>query len=119
MRVVEVGGVLERLDRSEIQRTVVDAIDGGFFSCDMQKLRQAVVAMPWVADVSIRRVWPDKLNMVVTEQVPMARWGDDNRRDKRARHDYSLEEFGYTREAIYAAFAAYRARFITGNAESR
>ena len=41
LRVVEVGGALERLDRDEIQRTVVDAIDGGFFSCDMQKLRQA------------------------------------------------------------------------------
>jgi cell division protein FtsQ len=76
LRVVEVGGVLERLDRDEIQRTVVDAIDGGFFSCDMQKLRQAVVAMPWVADVSIRRVWPDRLHMLVTEQVPLARWGD-------------------------------------------
>ncbi len=77
LRVVEVGGALERLDRDEIQRTVVDAIDGGFFSCDMQKLRQAVVAMPWVADVSIRRVWPDRLHMLVTEQVPLARWGDD------------------------------------------
>jgi cell division protein FtsQ len=77
LRVVEVGGALERLDRDEIQRTVVDAIDGGFFSCDMRKLRQAVVAMPWVADVSIRRVWPDRLHMLVTEQVPLARWGDD------------------------------------------
>ena len=36
-----------------------------------------VLDMPWVADISIRRVWPDKLNMVVTERVPLARWGDD------------------------------------------
>ena len=43
----------------------------------MQKLRNRVLDMPWVADVSIRRVWPDKLNMVVTEEVPLARWGED------------------------------------------
>ena len=77
LRVVEVSGALERLQRDEIQRTVVQAIDGGFFTCDMQKLRLAVTAMPWVADVSIRRIWPDKLSMVVVEQVPLARWGDD------------------------------------------
>jgi len=49
----------------------------------------------------------------------MKRWGDDNRRDKRAAHSYTLEEFGYTREAICEAFAAYRNRFIVGRAEAR
>jgi cell division protein FtsQ len=77
LRVVEVNGALKRLERDEIQSAVLQAIDGGFFSCDMQKLRLAVVAMPWVADVSIRRIWPDKLNMLVIEEVPLARWGDD------------------------------------------
>lgn len=42
----------------------------------------------------------------------MKLWGDENRRDKRAVHSYSLEEFGYTREGICEAFADYRARFI-------
>ena len=49
----------------------------------------------------------------------MKRWGDDNRRDKRAVHDYTLEEFGYTREIICEAFADYRERFIVGKAEAR
>lgn len=49
----------------------------------------------------------------------MKRWGDDNRRDKRATHDYSLEEFGYTRDGICEAFADYRERFIIGAAEAR
>jgi hypothetical protein len=41
----------------------------------------------------------------------MVRWGDENRRDKRPPHDYTLEEFGYTRARLCDAFAAYRARF--------
>ena len=49
----------------------------------------------------------------------MKRWGDDNRRDKRAAHSYTLEEFGYTREGICEAFADYRERFIVGQAEAR
>lgn len=77
LRVIQVSGDFRELRPEEIQQTVVEAIDGGFFSCDMQKLRNRVLEMPWVADVSIRRVWPDKLNMVVTEEVPLARWGED------------------------------------------
>ncbi|MCP5313086.1 MAG: FtsQ-type POTRA domain-containing protein [Chromatiaceae bacterium] len=76
LRVIEVNGEFQQLDQAEIQHTVAATIDGGFFTCDMHSLRDAVLAMPWVADVSIRRVWPDKLRMAVTEQVPLARWGD-------------------------------------------
>ncbi|MGB5200852.1 MAG: cell division protein FtsQ/DivIB [Sedimenticolaceae bacterium] len=77
LRVVEVKGDFRHLETVHIERSVIDAIDGGFFSCDMQKLRTAVLEIPWVEDVSIRRVWPDKLSMLVTEQVPLARWGED------------------------------------------
>jgi len=77
LRVVEINGDLQQLEPQQIEQTVMGAIDGGFFSCDMQRLRAAVLAMPWVEDVSIRRVWPDKLRMAVTEQVPLARWGED------------------------------------------
>ncbi|MAG32497.1 MAG: sulfotransferase [Deltaproteobacteria bacterium] len=49
----------------------------------------------------------------------MKQWGDENRRDKRGTHTYSLEEFGFIREAIDEAFRDYRERFILGRAESR
>lgn len=75
LRVVEVKGEFRQLRSKQIQQRVVDAIDGGFFSCDMPRLRAALLAMPWVADVSIRRVWPDTLSMQVREEVPLARWG--------------------------------------------
>lgn len=76
LRVIEVQGEFTNLDRAAIRDTADRTIDGGFFSCDMHKLRNAVLAMPWVADVSIRRVWPDRLNMRVIERKPIARWGE-------------------------------------------
>jgi cell division protein FtsQ len=77
LRVIEVDGEFRQLEPAQIQATVMQAIDGGFFSCDMRGLRAAVLAMPWVADVSIRRAWPDTLRMHVIEEVPLARWGED------------------------------------------
>lgn len=76
LRVIEVNGEFRQLEPAQIQATVMQAIDGGFFSCDMRRLRAAVLAMPWVADVSIRRAWPDTLRMSVIEEVPLARWGE-------------------------------------------
>ena len=63
----------------------------------------------------------DRLDRPLTQAAreAMAQWGDDNRRDKRAAHSYTLEEFGYTREKIAEAFATYRERFIVGRAEAR
>jgi cell division protein FtsQ len=77
LRVIEIKGELHHLDRMEIQQVVEETIDGGFFTCDMNALRMAVVALPWVEEVSVRRHWPDRLSMTVTEQVPLARWSDD------------------------------------------
>ena len=70
LRVIDVNGEFQQLKPAQVQQVVVDAIDGGFFTCRMDRLRAAVLAMPWVEDVSIRRVWPDRLSMTVTEQVP-------------------------------------------------
>jgi cell division protein FtsQ len=77
LRVIEISGEFQHLDRAAIKEVVLANIDGGFFTCDMGLLREAVLAMPWVDDISIRRRWPDRLHMVVSEQVPLARWGED------------------------------------------
>jgi cell division protein FtsQ len=77
LRVVEINGDFHHLAPAAIEAQVAGAIDGGFFTVDMQRVRNAVRGMPWVAEVSVRRVWPDMLRMHVTEQVALARWGED------------------------------------------
>ena len=42
----------------------------------------------------------------------MQKWTEDNAREKRAAHDYKLEDFGLSEERIHAEFAAYRERYI-------
>lgn len=76
LRVIEVSGEFKHLQRGEIEDAVAAAIDGGFFDVDMRAVRAAVQQMAWVDSVSVRRIWPDTLHIAVTEQLPLARWGE-------------------------------------------
>ncbi len=60
-----------------------------------------------------RRVY-DWLGEPLTEgaRQSMEDWLAENARDKRAPHEYTLEEFGFTREGLAAEFAEYRERFV-------
>jgi len=60
-----------------LKNVVIANLKGGFFSLKAQELRQALLALPWIAEVSFRRVWPDQLIINVTEQRAIARWGDE------------------------------------------
>jgi len=77
LRVVEVTGEFTYLDHAAIEKQVASAINGGFFDVDLQRIRREVSGMPWVEQVSVRRVWPDTLQMHVSEQVPIAYWNED------------------------------------------
>ena len=50
-------------------------LKGNFFTLDLMKARSAFEKLPWARNVSIRRRWPDKLEVVVEEHQELARWG--------------------------------------------
>ena len=47
---------------------------GGFFQVDIAAVRESALSVPWVRDVSVRRVWPGELHVTVVEDRPIARW---------------------------------------------
>jgi cell division protein FtsQ len=63
------------IKRRDIERAVGRVVQGNFFTLDVAAVRRAAMSLPWVARVSVRRVWPDTLQLEVLEQVPLARWG--------------------------------------------
>ena len=42
---------------------------------DMTGLRTSLQAIPWVQSVSVRRIWPNRLEVTLRERTPLARWG--------------------------------------------
>ncbi len=51
-------------------------------------------------------------SLSVETESEMQRWVEANRRDKRAPHLYTLDEFNFTEEGIAEQFAAYRQRHV-------
>ena len=61
----------------------------------------------------IRKIY-DFLGMKLTPEASaeMSQWQEFNRRELRPPHEYTLEEFGFTEEALKRQFRVYRERFI-------
>ena len=77
VRVVSVAGELQRLSAERLQETLIEHLRGGIVTQDLAELKEAVEALPWVSTASLRRMWPDRIELTVKEHVPLARWGED------------------------------------------
>ena len=73
---VAITGNLKNTTSAEIEAALPRA-SGNFFAVDLAEVRMVVERLPWVRSVSVRRVWPAKLEVSVEEHVALARWGDD------------------------------------------
>jgi cell division protein FtsQ len=76
VRDVTVQGELEHTTRTEIEAALRGRVAGNFFSVDVIEVRNALERLPWVRRAAVRRVWPDRLEAMLEEHVPLARWGE-------------------------------------------
>lgn len=74
---ITIEGAFNNLKQSDMQDTVRAALQGGFFTVDIAAIQQALLQLPWVDGVSIRRQWPAGLNISVKEKQAIAYWGKD------------------------------------------
>jgi cell division protein FtsQ len=75
LREVAVDGQLSHVNREQVKLIVAKHLKGNFFTLDLVKARNAFEKLPWARNVSLRRRWPDKLEVVIEEHQPLARWG--------------------------------------------
>jgi cell division protein FtsQ len=75
---VELTHPLGRTSRQEIETAARGRITGNFFAIDPAEVRAGLEALPWVRRASVRRVWPDGLEVTLEEHVPFARWGEQD-----------------------------------------
>ncbi len=76
IREVKVDGQLAHVNRAQIKLIVAKHLKGNFFTLDLEKTRDAFEKLPWARNVSVRRRWPDKLDVVIEEHQALARWGN-------------------------------------------
>jgi len=68
---------LARTTRADIEAAVRERITGNFFALDLEQVRGALERLPWVRRATVRRIWPDRLEVSLEEHVALARWGGD------------------------------------------
>lgn len=76
IREVKVDGQLTHVNREQIKLIVAKHLKGNFFTLDLIKTRDAFEKLPWARNVSVRRRWPDKLDVAIEEHQALARWGN-------------------------------------------
>lgn len=70
-------GQYQHVDRNQLVARVQPLLGGGFAGADLMAMRAALEQLPWVYRASIKRRWPSDLEVAITEQQPIARWGED------------------------------------------
>lgn len=78
IKTIQLSGTFRYIDQQEIESAVQQYIGEGFFSLDINRVQKTLGDKPWTESISIRRVWPDRLNIVIVEKTPVARWDNNH-----------------------------------------
>jgi len=74
VRAVQIEGEFRYLDRGALQAFLAPMAEDGFFGLRVAEIQSQLQARPWIEQVSVRRVWPDRMQIRIREQQPVARW---------------------------------------------
>ncbi len=63
-----------QVSRAQIEFAARTSLAGNFFTLDLDAVRSALEKQSWVRHASVRRHWPDGVDLSFEEHVPAARW---------------------------------------------
>ncbi|MBL4573564.1 MAG: cell division protein FtsQ/DivIB [Gammaproteobacteria bacterium] len=67
----------QRISEAEVGKVLAPFMGNGFFDFDVLEAKEALELHPWILKASVTRVWPGTLSLHLTEQVAIARWGNE------------------------------------------
>ncbi|MFZ6756791.1 cell division protein FtsQ/DivIB [Undibacterium sp. Ji50W] len=69
-------GALRHVNALTIRNTALPKVRGNFFTANLDSVRTAFEAVPWVRKASVQREWPNKLVVTLEEHIAMGTWGE-------------------------------------------
>lgn len=76
LRRIEVRGDLQHVSGAAVRAAVAGRLRGNFFTMSLDEAQRVFETVPWVAAASVRRAWPDRLVVTLTEHRALGVWGD-------------------------------------------
>jgi cell division protein FtsQ len=73
---IKVDGKLSHVTREQIRLIAERHLKGNFFTLNLARTRDAFEKLPWARKVSVRRLWPDQIVVVIEEHEALGRWGN-------------------------------------------
>lgn len=70
-------GELTAREQIKVTDTLRELKLPGLLSADLVGVQGHLMALGWARDISVRRVWPDTLEVVLLKESPVAHWGDN------------------------------------------
>jgi cell division protein FtsQ len=74
---ISVTGETTQINDQDVEALIREKHAGSFFELDVDKLHRDLERMPWIYHASVRKRWPNSINVYVVEQVAAARWNSD------------------------------------------
>jgi cell division protein FtsQ len=73
---VDIRGDLRHVTASSVRAALAGRLRGNYFTLRLDDTRRLFETVPWVAEASVRRVWPDRLMVTLTEHRALGVWED-------------------------------------------
>lgn len=74
---LSVHGIMPYTQAREIQQALVKVNLSNFFKVDVNQVQKQIEQLPWVYSVSVRKQWPNQLQLHIVDQTPVAIWNGD------------------------------------------
>ena len=74
---VMVEGDFQYISKERAMALIRAEINEDFLQLDLMRMKTALESEPWVEHAALARRWPDALEVRITEEQPIARWGTD------------------------------------------
>jgi cell division protein FtsQ len=71
-----VNGDFYHLKEKELINLIDQKVKDGFLSLNLSGLNKYLESEPWIRNATIRRSWPSTIIVDITEEKPIARWGE-------------------------------------------
>lgn len=76
LKEIKVESHLQHVTQEQVRLIVSRYLKGNFFTVNLEKTREAFQKLPWARNVSVKRRWPNSLEISIEEHQALARWGN-------------------------------------------